>query len=80
MSLLLPSCVAVHENIFYLTWGQILQCAMWSLSIIELNIGVNSSLEVYFRCVVLTIDFLFFECSEKGFSHGIVMGFTGIGK
>ena len=53
---------------------------MWSLSIIELNIGVNSSLEVYFRCVVLTIDFLFFECSEKGFSHGIVMGFTGIGK
>lgn len=53
---------------------------MWPLSIIELNIGINSPLEVRFRCVVLTIDFLFFECGEKEFSHSIVMRFAGIGK
>ena len=80
MSLVLSSCVAFHENIFYLTWGQILQCAMWPLSIIELNIGINAPLEVRFRCVVLTIDFFLFECGEEGLNHGIVMRFAGIRK
>ena len=53
---------------------------MWPLSIIELNIGIDSPLEVRFRCVVLSIDFLFFECGKERSGYSIVMWLTGIGK
>lgn len=69
-----------HERLLHLTWRYIFQCTMWSLSIVEFNIRSDTSLELRFRFIILSVKILLFQCCKKRFRYGIVMRSPRIGK
>lgn len=72
--------ICAHERIFNLTWRQILQCAMGTLCVVKLDVGGKAMLEICLSCIILPIQIFLLECDKEGFSNGIVMRSSQIGK
>ena len=71
---------AAHERIFNLTWRQILQCTMGTLCVVKFDVGGKAMLEICLSCIILPIQVFLLECDKEGFSNGIVMRSSQIGK
>ncbi len=70
----------LHGRSLYLAWRMIAQCAVGTLTVIKLNIRINTTLELCLRGIILPVEFFFFQRGEKGFCHRIDMGMPGRGK
>ncbi len=72
--------LGLHGRSLYLAWRMIAQCAVGTLTVIKLTVGINTTLELCLQSIILPVEFFFFQRSEKGFRHRIVMGMSGRGK
>ncbi len=58
---------------FKLVWRFIVKCAVGSLSVVELNVGINTFYKLLLRCVLCTINLFPLHRRKKGFHDSVIM-------